>query len=50
MIKPGLFTERWFDIVFVLMADTSTLYDRLKLRGYSGKKLEDNIECEIFKV
>ncbi|ENN75528.1 hypothetical protein HUJ04_004121 [Dendroctonus ponderosae] len=44
------FPERWFDVVFVLTADTSSLYDRLNLRGYSGKKLESNIECEIFKI
>lgn len=43
-------TERWFDIVFVLRADNTTLYDRLKSRGYEGKKLEDNIDCEIFQV
>ena len=46
------FPERWFDIVFVLRADNTTLYDRLgeKGRGYSGKKLQDNIECEIFQT
>lgn len=26
------------------------MYDRLKSRGYEGKKLEDNIDCEIFQV
>lgn len=46
------FPERWFDIVFVLRTDNTTLHDRLgeKGRGYSGKKLEDNIECEIFQT
>lgn len=44
------FPERWFDIVFVLRTDNTTLYDRLKSRGYSGKKLEDNIDCEIFQT
>ena len=46
------FPERWFDIVFVLRTDNTTLYDRLgeKGRGYSGKKLQDNIECEIFQT
>ncbi|ELU02620.1 hypothetical protein CAPTEDRAFT_184335 [Capitella teleta] len=43
------FPERWFNIVFVLRTDNSTLYDRLQGRGYSGKKLEDNIQCEIFQ-
>lgn len=45
-----LFPERWFDVVFVLRTDNTTLYDRLVSRGYSGKKLEDNIDCEIFQV
>lgn len=44
------FPERWFDIVFVLRTDNTILYDRLKARGYSGKKLEDNIDCEIFQT
>ena len=46
------FPERWFDIVFVLRTDNTILYDRLgeKGRGYSGKKLEDNLECEIFQT
>ncbi|XP_029164774.1 adenylate kinase isoenzyme 6 isoform X2 [Nylanderia fulva] len=45
-----LFPERWFDIVFVLRTDNTILYDRLEKRGYSGKKLQDNIECEIFQT
>ena len=46
------FPERWFDIIFVLRTDNTTLYDRIgeKGRGYSGKKLQDNIECEIFQT
>lgn len=39
-----------FDIVFVLRTDNSVLYERLENRGYSGKKLEDNIQCEIFQT
>lgn len=46
----NLFPERWFDIVFVLRIDNTTLYDRLAARGYTGKKLEDNINCEIFQT
>lgn len=43
------FPERWFDLVVVLRcADTRVLYDRLTARNYSGKKLSDNMECEIF--
>ncbi|XP_063242089.1 adenylate kinase isoenzyme 6 [Bacillus rossius redtenbacheri] len=44
------FPERWFDIVFVLRANNTTLYDRLVSRGYGGKKLEDNVQCEIFQT
>ena len=38
------------DIVFVLRTDNKILYDRLEARGYSGKKLENNIDCEIFQT
>ncbi|CAL1288932.1 unnamed protein product [Larinioides sclopetarius] len=44
------FPENWFDIVFVLTTDNTVLYDRLVKRGYSGKKLENNIQCEIFQT
>ncbi|KAJ1521309.1 hypothetical protein ONE63_002987 [Megalurothrips usitatus] len=44
------FPERWFDIVFVLRTDNTILYDRLQERGYTGKKLTENIECEIFQT
>ncbi|KAK3709905.1 hypothetical protein QZH41_020019 [Actinostola sp. cb2023] len=45
-----LFPERWFDIVFVLRTDNTALYDRLQQRGYTDKKLTNNIECEIFQT
>ncbi|XP_045611606.1 adenylate kinase isoenzyme 6 isoform X2 [Procambarus clarkii] len=44
------FPERFFDIVFVLRTDNTLLFDRLASRGYQGKKLEDNVECEIMNV
>jgi len=44
------FPKRWFDIVFVLRTDNTLLYDRLTSRGYTGKKLEDNLQCEIFQT
>ncbi|PIM97525.1 adenylate kinase [Handroanthus impetiginosus] len=44
------FPERWFDHIVVLQTDNSVLYDRLTKRGYTGKKLSNNIECEIFQV
>ncbi|KAL7304863.1 hypothetical protein TKK_0002669 [Trichogramma kaykai] len=45
-----LFPERWFDIVFVLRTDNKILYERLVARGYTGKKLEDNVSCEILQT
>lgn len=44
------FPKRWFDIVFVLRTDTAFLHDRLSDRGYSQKKLDNNLECEIFQM
>lgn len=41
------FPERWFDVVFVLRTNNTILYDRLVNRGYQGKKLEGNMDCEI---
>eukprot|EP00897_Mesotaenium_endlicherianum_P007179 jgi/Mesen1/648/ME000109S10866 len=45
-----LFPERWFDLVIVLQTETATLHDRLTSRGYAGKKLEENMQCEIMQV
>jgi adenylate kinase len=47
-----LFPERWFDLVtcLTLVDDTATLYDRLAARGYSEKKIRENVECDIFQV
>ena len=45
-----IFPERWFDLVLVLRTDNTRLYDRLAARGYTGKKLEENIQCEIFQT
>ncbi|XP_073063123.1 adenylate kinase isoenzyme 6 homolog [Primulina eburnea] len=44
------FPERWFDRVVVLQTENSVLYDRLTKRGYTGQKLSNNIECEIFQI
>ena len=45
-----LFPTEWIDGVFVLRTDNAILHDRLTSRGYEGKKLQDNIECEIFQT
>jgi adenylate kinase len=44
------FPERWFDLVIVLSVDNTTLFDRLQKRGYSEKKVSENVECEIMQV
>ena len=41
--------ECQFHIVFVLRKDNGILYKQLETRGYE-KKLQDNIQCEIFQV
>ena len=45
-----IFPERWFDSVFVLRTENTQLFDRLKTRKYNEKKLEDNVQCEIFQT
>ncbi|KAK9760458.1 factor activating pos9 [Basidiobolus ranarum] len=45
-----VFPERWFDLVVVLRADNSVLYDRLVKRGYNETKITENVECEIMQV
>ncbi|GAB5037378.1 transcription initiation factor tfiid subunit 9 adenylate partial [Nannochloropsis oceanica] len=45
-----LFPERWFDLVLVVRADNATLFDRLSARGYSARKRNENLECEIMQV
>ena len=42
--------RRWFDIVFVLRTETTRLYDRLQEKNYNHKKVENNLQCEIFQT
>lgn len=50
----GLFDEddleELVDRVVVLTCSTEILYDRLQSRGYSKKKIDENMECEIMRV
>ena len=48
--SPGVFPQRWFELVLVLRSDTEVLFDRLTARGYSEKKRTENMECEIMQV
>uniref|UniRef100_A0A336MK60 Adenylate kinase isoenzyme 6 homolog n=1 Tax=Culicoides sonorensis TaxID=179676 RepID=A0A336MK60_CULSO len=43
-----LFPERWFQLVLVVRCDTAVLFDRLTARQYNQKKIEQNMQCEIF--
>jgi broad-specificity NMP kinase len=44
----GYLPFRMFSLVVCL---TSTkVYDRLKCRGYSDRKLQENVQCEIFQI
>ena len=36
--------------MLVLQTDNTVLYDRLKKRGYSDRKIQDNVTCEIMHV
>eukprot|EP00127_Corallochytrium_limacisporum_P004863 Clim_evm7s191 gene=Clim_evmTU7s191 len=38
------------DYIIVLRTNNTLLFDRLKARGYTGKKFDDNMECEIMQV
>ena len=45
-----LFPQRWVDLVVVIRCDSTTLFDRLTARGYSGKKLDENMDAEIMQI
>ncbi|KAF2861976.1 P-loop containing nucleoside triphosphate hydrolase protein, partial [Piedraia hortae CBS 480.64] len=45
-----LFPPSQVDLVCVVRCDNKILYDRLKARGYSEKKLQENLDCEIMQV
>ncbi|TNJ27578.1 adenylate kinase [Giardia muris] len=46
----GRFAVRWFDAVLLLHASTDRLHARLVERGYSERKIRENIEAEILMV
>ncbi|KAF3925743.1 hypothetical protein ABW20_dc0100229 [Dactylellina cionopaga] len=45
-----IFPKSWIDLVVVLRTDNTVLFDRLKARSYSDKKIEENIDAEIMQV
>jgi len=44
------FPERWIDLVVVLQCNHTQLWDRLEVRGYPLKKIQENNEAEIMNV
>eukprot|EP00013_Stygamoeba_regulata_P028365 CAMPEP_0177656858 /NCGR_PEP_ID=MMETSP0447-20121125/15829_1 /TAXON_ID=0 /ORGANISM="Stygamoeba regulata, Strain BSH-02190019" /LENGTH=134 /DNA_ID=CAMNT_0019161081 /DNA_START=534 /DNA_END=935 /DNA_ORIENTATION=+ len=44
------FPLRWFDLIVVLRADNTKIFDRLSKRGYTKEKINENVEAEIFQV
>jgi adenylate kinase len=44
------FPEDWVDLVVLIRCNNTVLFDRLKERGYTEKKIKENIECEILEV
>ena len=44
------FPERWFQSVYVIRCETNILFKRLEERGYNAKKIQNNVEYEIFQV
>lgn len=44
------FPERWFDAVYVLRTDNTLLYQRLEKRNYPERKIQENVQCEIFQT
>lgn len=44
-----MFPEDEIDLVVVIRANTTILYDRLKARNYSETKLQQNLDAEIFQ-
>ncbi|PFH54954.1 hypothetical protein XA68_11380 [Ophiocordyceps unilateralis] len=45
-----LFPHSWIDLVIVLRATSTTLYDRLKARNYTETKLQENLDTELMDV
>lgn len=44
------FPQRWFKSIYVVRCDTNILFSRLENRGYNAKKIQNNVEYEIFQM
>jgi adenylate kinase len=45
-----MFPQSLIDLVVVVRCNSTILFDRLKGRGYSDKKLDENMDAEIMEV
>ena len=48
--SSGFLPEALINFVVLLRCNNTELYDRLAARGYSDKKITENIDCEIMEV
>ena len=48
--SSGFLPEALINFVVLLRCNNTELYDRLVARGYSEKKITENIDCEIMEV
>ena len=48
--SSGFLPEDSINFVVLLRCNNTELYDRLAARGYSEKKITENIDCEIMEV
>lgn len=46
----AFFPRDWFNLIILLRATNTNIYDRLTERGFPEKKITENIEAEIFNV
>ena len=46
----GFFPRDWFNAIILLRSTNTNIFDRLTERGYSEKKVRENVEAEIFNV
>ncbi len=45
-----LLPAHWFDVIIVVRTSPRILIQRLKQRGYSSRKIDENMEAEIMEV
>lgn len=46
----SFFPRSWFQLIVLLRANNTQIFDRLTERGYPERKIRENVEAEIFNV